>query len=290
MAHRNFLCLFKKLSSRTSASVALALLMPIFFSSLPSASSSLKTYSGNAYEFTITDFLKDGQSAQRFLVRKSGKILADQSAYNFALVEPTDAQPNMGCKDTRLPLHDLTGDGIQDIIVRIWSGGAHGTYTYDIYSLDGSLKKLWHFNAGDGHMLTMPKSPPGWLPVIVIEDDTFRYWRTGAFAMPAVPMRWSSARHKFCPELSLMHHKLDAVKHAQKSHRVLSELNDGRPQTIYEYIISLYYSGNGSAARDLMRQGKFTGESFEAFHTAFLKQLASSPFYSSVRSVNDKIL
>lgn len=112
---------------------------------------------------------------QRFLLQKDRKNLLDQTAHNFALVDPTSKEPNLGYEGSNLPLFDFDGSGTKDLIVRTWNGGAHCCYTYDIYSLSNKASRIWHFDAGDGHMLTSPSNVSG-LPVILIEDATFRYW------------------------------------------------------------------------------------------------------------------
>ncbi|HEY9713959.1 MAG TPA: hypothetical protein V6C72_10845, partial [Chroococcales cyanobacterium] len=120
---------------------------------------SLSYYLGTRYNYAL--FIKDrlgvdASQSQRLYIRKRWKPMLDVSGYGYALVDPAADQPNLGYEGpSPPPLYDLTGDGIHDLVIRLWTGGAHCCYTYDIYSLDAKFKHIWHFSAGDGHMLTM---------------------------------------------------------------------------------------------------------------------------------------
>ncbi len=139
------------------------------------------------YTVRIIDFLKDGHSAQRMLILKGKTTVIDQTFHGFAVVDPFHGEPNLGIEgNEQPPIFDLNGDGVPDLIIRRWTGGAHGTYYYDFYTLTDPLKKLWSFYAGDGHLLLSKNSDRRHrLPVLYIEDATFRYWETNIFKCPS---------------------------------------------------------------------------------------------------------
>jgi hypothetical protein len=256
------------------------------FSAL-SSSVSGKVGSGQGYSLDVIDFLKDGHSTQRLVVRKRSHVIIDESEHNFAVFDPFSAEPNLGLDHPRMLVNDLTGDGKKTLIIRIWNGGAHGCYSYDFYSVNENFKKFWHFDAFDGHMLTA-RMHRNSLPVLYIEDATFKYWGISNLLMPAIPLRWNG--HTFSPVRALMLRRFDSNQHQIRVKQVLSNIEQGYWQDFYDYLISLYYSGHAKVAMNLMRQIKTPVYDYEQLHTAFVSRLEKSPFYYDVRAINGGLL
>lgn len=225
---------------------------------------------------------------ERILVQKNKKNLLDQTAHKFALIDVTSKEPNLGYTGSNLPLFDFDGNGTKDLIVRTWSGGAHCCYTYDVYSLANKVSRIWHYNASDGHMLTMPSDVTG-LPIILVEDATFRYWGQGVDVMPVVALRWQ--KDKFRADLERMRsgkdkHPLPTVETVKKS------LKNGNTGDLCDYMLNLYYTGHGKDANnfldgvwnanaDIKKMGSAT-----AFRRDFMKQMVSSPFFEDLENLN----
>jgi hypothetical protein len=256
--------------------LATAFVLPVISSSVLAEASAARTYS-----IKINDFLKDGESLQRLVIRSKNRTVLDQTAHNFAVVDPFSAIPNLGLDHARLLVNDLTGDGKQSLIIRTWSGGAHCCYSYDIYSVTDSLKKIWHFDAHDGHMLTARKNQKS-LPTLYIEDATFRYWGVCVPIMPVVALEWNG--RTFAPVHSKMIHKLDVQDNQKATMSFLKSLKPDQQQEFYGLIIKLYYSGNAEAAMRYLKEAK--GESYDSEHTDLVRQLKTSPFYDDVRAIN----
>jgi len=230
---------------------------------------------------------------ERLLVQKGKKNLLDQTEHNFALIDPTSKEPNLGYSGGSLPLFDFDGNGTKDLIVRIWNGGAHCCYTYDIYSLANRASKIWHFSAGDGHMLTMPTNTSG-LPIILIEDSTFRYWGVGTFVMPVVALRWQPDKVKvgaFKVDLDRMRsgkdkHPLPTVEEVKRS------LKNHSTNDLCDYMLNLYYTGHAKEANKFL-ETVWTGNAdiekmgtAAAFRHDFMKQLTTSPFFDAIETLN----
>ncbi len=230
---------------------------------------------------------------ERLLVQKDKKNLLDQTEHNFALIDPTSKEPNLGYTGSNLPLFDFDGNGTKDLIVRIWNGGAHCCYTYDIYSLANRASKIWHFSSGDGHMLTMPKSTSG-LPIILIEDSTFRYWGVGVFVMPVVALRWQPDKVKvgaFKVDMDRMRsgkdkHPLPSVEQVKRS------LKNELTNDLCDYMLNLYYTGHAKEANKFLETvwpGNANVEKMgtaAAFRHDFMKQLKTSPFFDAIETLN----
>jgi|688.fasta_scaffold60574_3 hypothetical protein len=225
---------------------------------------------------------------QRFLLQKDKKNLLDQTAHNFALIDPTSKEPNLGYEGSNLPLFDIDGSGTKDLIVRTWNGGAHCCYTYDIYSLSNRASKIWHFSASDGHMLTMPPNVAG-LPIILIEDATFRYWGVGVAEMPVVALRWQNGQ--FRVDLDRMRSGKD--KHPLPSVEEVKEyLKKGATAVLSDYMLNLYYTGHAKEANSFLETAwnssadiKKMG-SAKAFKHDFMKQMLLSPFFDDIETLN----
>ncbi len=230
---------------------------------------------------------------ERLLVQKNKKNLLDQVDHNFALIDPTSKEPNLGYTGSNLPLFDFDGNGTKDLIVRIWNGGAHCCYTYDIYSLANRASKIWHFSAGDGHMLTMPANSGG-LPIILIEDSTFRYWGAGVDVMPVVALRWQPDKIK----IGAFKVDMGRMRSGEDKHRLPSEdevkrsLKKNFTSVLSDYMLNLYYTGHGKDANKFLETVWPGSANIEKMGTAsafkhdFMKQLTTSPFFDAIESLN----
>ena len=221
----------------------------------------------------------------RMVVYRNRKVLLDKSAYRFYLVDPKAAVPNLGLEeDEHAKIFDLTGNGIKDVIIGDWSGGAHCCYTYDIYELDGRFSHLWHFSARNGHMLTMNQQAPNKLPRLIVEDDTFRDWRSHVFDMPAIAVFWQGKRF-VCDEEKTR--ALNSIKVTPKLlHDLQNEHDKGSLEPGYNLLVRLYYSGNAKEARRLMSDFVSESETAQQLHTDFVKRLAESKFFKEIKRMN----
>jgi hypothetical protein len=222
---------------------------------------------------------------QQLTIKHFSRTILNQTAHNFAVVDPYSATPNLGIEQgVPIPAYDLTGDKMPDLVIRTWTGGAHCCYIYDIYSLGPTFKKIWHFDAGDGHMLTSERSERNERPTLYMEDAVFRYWRNGIYEFPVVPIRWnglSFAVDKSMMAKSRVGHGKYFVSQVQNSAIHTSVQNE-----LEENFLRLYYSGRAVEAKKLIPKIKMPNESENQFHADFLHQLKKSLFYPDVLSVN----
>lgn len=238
-------------------------------------------------QFKIQIKERSGESHKRLLITRGKRVLLDQSAYNIALVDPASDEPNLGFSGPgQLKLFDLTGDGIKEIIIRQWSGGAHCCYTYDIYSLDARLSHIGHFALGDGHMLTMLSTKKRL--ILILEDSTFRYWRSNVCEFPKVPLIWRS--HKFVADLAVMK-KLNAVKLDDKLVDELKVKSSEKTwEPFYHTLVRLYYSGRADKGRQLMERFHAPDETAVELRKSFVNQLKRSQFYKNLSELNAGVL
>jgi hypothetical protein len=94
--------------------------------------------------FKVQIFTKDNRAmplgiegTKAVITNLKGKVVAEVKGL---VVEPDPRETVDGWKPGTLL--DLDKDGMEDLVLRVYSGGAHCCYTYQIYSLGKILKKL----------------------------------------------------------------------------------------------------------------------------------------------------
>jgi len=90
---------------------------------------------------------------------------------------------------------DVTGDGVPDVVVREWSGGAHCCYDDHVISLASPVRLVASAPLGHGGDAAWVGGDDGaW--AVLTTDSTFAYWRA-SFAdspMPRLRLTWREGR------------------------------------------------------------------------------------------------
>lgn len=163
-----------------------------------------------SYDIVTYDYSWKETSGHVLQIWRGNKKLAEHKASGGVWIFSLDRQEqSFEIKPTdKVDVRDLTGDGIKDLIVQEWSGGAHCCYTFDIYSLGPSLKHIWHHAAGNGHLhVALP--PKGLLPKLEVENDR-EHIETGAplSDMPLDIYQWRNGGFRLIRK-KVPHHRAD---------------------------------------------------------------------------------
>lgn len=173
---------------------------------------------------------------------------------------------------------DLTGDGTIDVIVQEWTGGAYCCYTYDIYSLGRTFKRIWHHNVSAGHLNVTTKANQ---PVTLeMEDGAFAFWQDFSIAdyvLPVVYLVWKNG--KFVVDRHQMRKPVDQ----KKLERLSTEPNS---KDARKYFVELFYMGQAPSALKLIE--KLPAAEYSAFLKSFYECLKTSEFRTSLVTMNDK--
>lgn len=179
-------------------------------------------------------------------VSKSGRKLLHKVGNRFFLVSLDDIGGSYG-RDLSKPVvvKDLNGDGVKDIVIQHWTRGVHCCYTYEIYSLDRNFRKLWHNDAGNGHLEITFKPPGG--AILEVGENAFTYWRTGFAQSPMPPIKWvwNKSKGRFKIDLAVMKKPVDKPLFD----RIKAQPFDYETEKLF---VELVYSGNRDAAMDLL--------------------------------------
>ncbi len=150
-----------------------------------------ETRSIGGYRFYLYHYEWNGKSGKVLQIWKGRKKVLDKRA-EYQYIHSLDKQMDSFSIKPSEPVvvRDLTGDGIVDVIVEEWSGGAHCCYTYDIYALFPSRpKRIWHKYLGNGHLEV--KFPKKGLPQLLVENESDYLSSKGDLnAMPLDVYQW----------------------------------------------------------------------------------------------------
>lgn len=151
---------------------------------------------------------------------------------------------------------DITRDGVPDLILSEYSGGAHCCSMYWVLELDPEQgpRPLARVDALHGDALFEDLDGDGVFEVLT-QDWTFAYWPT-SFAgspHPDVTLRLRSGRYTLADDL-MVRPRPAAAALAELAQRIRADAGwarGGVPPAYYEAILNLIYSGQPGAAWEL---------------------------------------
>jgi len=136
---------------------------------------------------------------QTLIVLKDGREIHRREGWRWEV----DGTPDL--PDARYvapkPGSDITGDGIPDVVLRDYSGGAHCCSTYYVFELRDSLP-VHQLVAGDHAALFKQMDDRPALEV-ELSDDNYAYWRSSFIdsAAPKVVLRYRAQAYEIAPDL-----------------------------------------------------------------------------------------
>ncbi|MFA7338305.1 MAG: hypothetical protein WC028_16070 [Candidatus Obscuribacterales bacterium] len=249
----------------------------------------------SGYRIVFRDYNWKGADGVIFQVYRGKTKLLERRAHSLFLFDKEKQEESYAVKDTALiKCADLTGDGVIDLVVQEWSGGAYGCYKYDIYSLGKSFKQIWHHDAVYGHLrLEFPAKRQAQL---VVEDTTFCNFKSSAQGSGARPKVYLSWRNGFRVE------RASTIAAAIASAKKIAEADNSNTGSIgntctvgntdpeseagARLFVELIYSGQ--AAKALALLGGLEPDSKRDYLKSFFSTLKTSPFFSAIISLNSE--
>jgi hypothetical protein len=178
---------------------------------------------------------------------------------------------------------DITGDGVPDLVILLYTGGLHCCTHAVVLSLGDTLGDFGTINGADGDIEFSDVTGDG-LPEARIGDWRFAYWRGYSFVeteVPEVILRFRDGA--FRPACDLMR---DPPPSERALARRAAELSAGwvagdPPPAVWGFAVNLVYSGNASSAwrfLDLAWPGSIPGK--DEFLADLRERLRGSPCWS----------
>jgi len=262
-----------------------------------------RTISG--YRISFRDYSWKGESGVIFQIFKNKRKLLERRGHSLFIFDIEKQGESFGGQDNRLiKCADLTGDGIVDLVVQEWSGGAYCCYKYDIYSLGREFKHIWHHDAVYGHLNIICRAKKR--AVLVVEDTTFCNFNSIAEcggAKPKVHLIWgkdsdsiskSKARSKAKLEPSFCLDRAATIFSARAAAGALEAATDNPDNSVLDpqteigakHFIELIYGGQ--TAKALAKLDSLKPEQRRHYLRSFFETFRKSRFYFDVLAYSDK--
>jgi len=153
----------------------------------PAAADDLLAPHGTLWEHDYSDYTvrtvrgPDYESDSILQIFKSGRLIYSNSSHTF--FDPVTDAP--------APYVNITGNGIPNLVVTAYSGGAHCCSIYHIFELGDEFREVATIDAADGGAVFTNLTANG-TPAIQMSDWSYAYEFTsfaGSFA-PDIILRW----------------------------------------------------------------------------------------------------
>lgn len=234
---------------------------------------------------------EDGKERMTFL-RSGKKIRSDCSDIGFFSVLTSPP-----------PGTDINGDGIPDVIVSYFSGGAHCCFEYTVFSLGRELKSLGVLNGEHSEFDFKDLDNDGKYEAIG-RDWAFAYWGSSFAGSPApkVILRWKNGRYRLADDLMRKKYNRDDILRMAKdfSDEILPVSEDDKSlrvdPKVWAAMLELIYTGNGNLAWEFIdrawpaQEDDSLGKRWNLYKKQFLAEfkteLRKSIYWSDLKIFN----
>ena len=168
----------------------------------------------NGYDVRImrTPEPKDSTSYSIVMVESKGKLKnilkaeaqGDAMRFTFAdAPESYDEAADRSSKALIKSTSDITGDGIPDVMINYYSGGAHCCFESYFVNLGPTAEIVEHVDTGNSGLAALRKNPKGGL-LFETADNVWAYWRTSFAESPLPRVIMEFEHNKFRPNFDLI--------------------------------------------------------------------------------------
>jgi hypothetical protein len=263
---------------------------------------------GNGYSLKIFRDMEAGTG--EIEIYKGDKEVYREDGFKFNLGLVNDDIPEGALVK---PGKDITGDGVPDLVISHWSGGAHCCFDYYVFSLGDQFSQIAKIENRDSDLGKFIDVDGDGVLEFIGSDWTFAYWHVSFAGSPAPDVIYQFKDGQYRIALEKMRRSLDADKHKallkeikhdieniskdkedlrkMKEDDVLgwSDGNVGVPPEVWGYMLDLIYSGNASEALSLIDEVWPPGAAGkDDFLKDFLAQLAESPHWNEIAKTMPK--
>lgn len=239
------------------------------------------------------------QSVQ--LLDRSGRVAFETDGRFVTIGSPyapaTDANATPGEFGALDANTDIDADGVPDVIISSYSGGAHCCWDYALISLSDPPRATFEFSSAVGARFTLENTEAGTVTLIETADTTFAYWRTSYVdsPMPGIAMRLSHGQTTIAADLMRRPAPSPqelASEAARVREAIRAEMEAGAKElSIADYWrtpLELMYSGHEDLAWKFFDDAWPTGVSGrDEFLTDFRELLDQSVYWNRAKAAFD---
>jgi hypothetical protein len=168
-------------------------------------------------------------------------------------------------------IRDINGDGLDDILVSIYTGGANCCFGANLYSVGDSLRLIFHIEPNLRYFELVDLEQDH-IPEFIVGDENFAHWKdTYREFMPILIWRWDGDKYR--------------LANSRFPDYVMQEYNAADPcDNLWGWVIDLSYAGRVAEADSIFMYcwpdsvpGKI--KEFQAFK----KRLESGKFWQELQ-------
>ena len=227
-----------------------------------------------------------------------GQSVVFVAVYDEVLFSGTDNQWSIYTEfNSHIALgDDITGDGIPNLVLQSYSGGAHCCLTLWLFEAGERFRLVGAYGGGDYPVRFRQLDDEPGMEMIQFEN-AFAYWYVGFASAPApqVYFRWQGEDYVPAPDLMRLpppeQNELQDIAATYQDHEQWQKKwTDDRmpvPTAFLGVLLDLTYSGNLEAANELLTMTWPADlEGRDAFRYEFFCQLQRANFWDIVAPLN----
>jgi hypothetical protein len=192
--------------------------------------------------------------------------------------------------------NDITGDGVPDLVIAEYTGGAHCCLNFYVFTIGQEFRYFGKIEANDGDWSYFADLDGDQCLEFIGYDWTFAYWRTGFASSPApdIILRFHDGVYILAEDLMRkpvpIPSELDEntrVIQADESWTMKGHPPKTPPASLWQMMLDLIYSGHADAAWQFFDQtwvADIPGK--EEFLEDFRAQLMKSPYWREIEHLN----
>lgn len=229
----------------------------------------------------------DGRESSGFEIFRRGKKVYEASGDHFHIGPPYEDESVPQIR----PGSNLTGNGIPDLVVKEWTGGAHCCYRLHVFELGERFRFIQTIEAEHSDLAWFENLDEDPALELAMNDWSFAYWRTSFATSPAprVVLKYRDGRYRVAPEL-MRRSPPSPESFREMAREIRSEpewAERKRPPVIlWRNMLDLLYTGNAREAwslLDLAWPAECAGK--ERFQAEFKEQLANSRYWRELTNL-----
>ncbi len=240
--------------------------------------------------YTVEIQRDDSGGAQAAVIRRGRERVWEGTGFRFTFGEAPGADE--ADRAALAPaVRDLTGDGVPELVLSDWSGGAHCCFTYYVFSLGPRLAVLDTIPLEHSDQARFEDRDGDGAHELRTRDWTFAYWNTSFNGSPApeVVLELGDRGYRLAERFA-RRPPLSADSVRGQVARVRGEWEPARrfpPVPLWRTLVEMVYGGNAAQAAPFVAcawQGDDTGR--EVFLRYFRDRLVESPHFEELDALN----